>query len=48
VKTFAFFIPKRKSGAIIFANGPDVGHQMIDKVLGVLYSNRIYDATLWQ
>jgi CubicO group peptidase (beta-lactamase class C family) len=48
VKTFAFFIPKRKTGAIIFTNGPDVGHQMIDKVLGVLYPNRIYDATLWQ
>jgi CubicO group peptidase (beta-lactamase class C family) len=48
VKTFAFFIPTCKTGAIIFTNGPDVGHQMIDKVLGVLYPNRIYDATLWQ
>jgi hypothetical protein len=48
VKTFAFFIPKRKTGAIIFTDGPNVGHQMIDKVLGILYPNRIYDATLWQ
>ena len=47
VKTFAFFIPKRKTGAIIFTDGPNVGHQMIDKVLGILYPNRIYDATPW-
>ena len=48
VKTFAFFIPKRKTGAIIFTDAPNVGHQMMDKVFGILYPNRIYDATLWQ
>lgn len=48
VKTFAFFIPETQMGAVIFTNGPDVGHEMIDEVLGVLYPDRLYDATLWQ
>jgi hypothetical protein len=39
VKTFAFFFPKR-TGAIIFTDGPNVGHQMIDKVLGILFFTR--------
>lgn len=48
VKTFAFFIPQRQIGAVIFTDGPDVGHQMIDKVLATLYPNPLYAATLWQ
>ena len=48
VKTFAFFIPQGRIGAVIFTDGPNVGHQMIDKVLGVLYPNPVYRATLWQ
>jgi CubicO group peptidase (beta-lactamase class C family) len=48
VKTFAFFIPSRKIGAVIFTNGPDVGHQMIDKVLGTIYPDPVYGSTLWR
>lgn len=48
VKTFAFFIPDRQMGAVIFTDGPDVGHQIIDKILGVLYPDPVYAATLWQ
>ena len=47
VKTFAFFIPKQRLGAVVFTNGPDVGHKMIDKILGVLYPNPVYAETLW-
>jgi len=47
VKTFAFFIPRRGVGAVIFTDGPDVGHQMIDKVLQTLYPNPVYPPTLW-
>jgi CubicO group peptidase (beta-lactamase class C family) len=48
VKTFAFFIPQRQIGAVIFTDGPDVGHQMIDKVLETLYPNPLFDAAVWQ
>lgn len=48
VKTFAFFIPEQQIGAVIFTNGPDVGHEIIDKVLESLYPDPVYDATLWQ
>jgi CubicO group peptidase (beta-lactamase class C family) len=47
VETFAFFIPEQQSGAVIFTNGPDVGHEMIDKILNVLYPDSIYAQTLW-
>lgn len=47
VKTFAFFIPKERLGAVVFTNGPDVGHEMIDKILFVLYPNPVYAETLW-
>jgi len=47
VKTFAFLIPRKQIGAVIFTNGPDVGHEMIDHVLDVLYQNPVYAATLW-
>jgi hypothetical protein len=47
VETFAFLIPRKQIGAVIFTNGPDVGHEMIDHVLDVLYSNPVYAATLW-
>jgi hypothetical protein len=47
VKTFAFLIPRKQIGAVIFTNGPDVGHEMIDHVLEVLYQNPVYAATLW-
>jgi CubicO group peptidase (beta-lactamase class C family) len=47
VKTFAFFLPQHKSGAVIFTNSPDVGHQIIDRMLAVLYPNPVYAATLW-
>jgi CubicO group peptidase (beta-lactamase class C family) len=48
VKTFAFFIPKQQIGAVIFTIGPDVGHEIIDKVLGTLYPDPLYDSSLWQ
>ena len=47
VKTFAFFIPRRGIGAVVFTNGPDVGHQIIDKVLQTLYPNPVYPLTRW-
>jgi CubicO group peptidase (beta-lactamase class C family) len=47
VKTFAFLMPRRQTGAVIFTDGPDVGHQIIDEILGVLYPNPVYAATLW-
>jgi len=47
VKTFVFFIPRQRRGAVIFTDGPDVGHEMIDKVLGVLYPDPVYAATVW-
>ena len=47
VKTLAFFIPSRQIGAVIFTDGSDVGHQIIDKVLSVLYPDPVYAATLW-
>lgn len=48
VKTFAMFIPQQQSGLIIFTNGPDVDHQIIDKILAVLYPSPVYAATLWR
>lgn len=48
VKTFAFFIPQRQVGAVIFTNGPDVGHEISDEVLETLYPDPLYDATLWR
>jgi CubicO group peptidase (beta-lactamase class C family) len=48
VMTFAFFVPSKQIGAVVFTDGPDVGHQMIDKVLKVLYADPIYAQTLWQ
>jgi hypothetical protein len=39
VKTFAFFMPAETRGAVIFSNGPDVGRQLIDKILASLYPN---------
>jgi CubicO group peptidase (beta-lactamase class C family) len=48
VMTFAFFVPSKQIGAVVFTNGPDVGHQMIDKVLNALYPNPVYAQTLWQ
>ncbi|HTZ48099.1 MAG TPA: serine hydrolase domain-containing protein [Verrucomicrobiae bacterium] len=47
VKTFAFFIPAEGRGAVIFTNGPDVGHQLIDKILAIFYPNPVYAGTLW-
>lgn len=47
VKTFAMFLPQRQSGIVIFTNGPDVGHQIIDKILFTLYPNPVYANTLW-
>lgn len=40
-------IPRRRIGAVIFTDGPDVGHSMIDKVLGVVYHDAVYAGTLW-
>ena len=37
VVTFAFFIPEQQSGGVIFTDVPDVGHEMIDEILNVLY-----------
>ena len=47
VKTFAMFLPQTQSGLVIFTNGPDVGHQIIDKILATLYPNPVFLATLW-
>jgi CubicO group peptidase (beta-lactamase class C family) len=48
VKTLAFYLPQRQTGVVIFTNGLHVGHQIIDKIVGILYPNRVYAATLWQ
>jgi hypothetical protein len=48
VMTFAFFVPSKQLGAVVFTDGPDVGHQMIDKVLQALYPDPVYAQTLWQ
>jgi hypothetical protein len=47
VMTLAFFIPELQSGGVIFTDGPDVGHEMIDKILNVLYPDPIYAQTVW-
>lgn len=47
VMTLAFFIPELQSGGVIFTDGPDVGHEMIDKILNVLYPDPVYAQTLW-
>lgn len=47
VKTLAFFLPAQHRGAVIFTNGPDVSHALIDKVLEVLYPNPVYAGTMW-
>lgn len=47
VVTFAFFVPEQQLGAVIFTDGPDVGHEMIDKILNVLYPDPVYAQTLW-
>jgi CubicO group peptidase (beta-lactamase class C family) len=47
VRTFAFLVPERGVGAVIFTNGPDVGNAMIAKVLAVLYPDPVYAETLW-
>ena len=47
LRTLAFYLPQRQTGAVIFTNGPDVGHQVIDRILGILYPNPVYVATLW-
>jgi CubicO group peptidase (beta-lactamase class C family) len=41
VKTFAFFIPQRQLGAVIFTNGLDVGHPILDKIPAQLYLNPV-------
>jgi hypothetical protein len=48
VKTFAFLMPEEQIGAVIFTDGPDVGHEMIDRVLQTLHPDTLYGATLWQ
>ena len=47
VKTFAFFIPQQQKGLVIFTNGPDVGHEMIDEILATIYPDPLYHATVW-
>jgi len=47
VVTLAVFQPGRKTGIVVFTDGPDIGHQIIDKILGILYPNRVYRNTLW-
>jgi CubicO group peptidase (beta-lactamase class C family) len=46
VKTRALFIPSRKTGIVVFASGPDVDNQIIQKIASVLYPNPIYLNTL--
>jgi len=48
IKTIALFIPRTRTGVVIFTNGPNVGHEMIDKILGVIYPNPVYDAVVWR
>ena len=47
VMTFAFFVPSQHIGAVIFTDGPNVGHEMIDDVMGVLYDDPLFLKTLW-
>jgi CubicO group peptidase (beta-lactamase class C family) len=47
VITFAFYIPELRSGGVIFTDGPDVGHEMVDKILSVIYPEPVYAQTLW-
>ena len=46
VKTHAMFIPSRKTGMVIFTNGPDIDNRLIEKIVSVLYPNPVYLATL--
>ncbi|HET8966191.1 MAG TPA: hypothetical protein VFN20_08250 [Candidatus Acidoferrum sp.] len=46
VKTRALFIPGRKTGIVVFASGPDVDNQIIQKIASVLYPNPTYQNTL--
>jgi CubicO group peptidase (beta-lactamase class C family) len=48
IKTIAFFNPQTRTGVVIFTNGPNVGHEMIDKILGIIYPNPVYDAVVWR
>jgi CubicO group peptidase (beta-lactamase class C family) len=46
VKTLALFIPSRKTGIVVFTNGPDVDNRAIQKIVSVLYPNPVYLNTL--
>jgi len=53
VKTFAFFVPRQQTGAVIFTNGNDDDfaaierHQrVIRKIVGVLRPDRVYLETV--
>jgi CubicO group peptidase (beta-lactamase class C family) len=45
VKTMAFFLPQRGIGGVIFTNGQN-GTEVIRKIVGVLYPNPVFVATL--
>jgi len=46
VKTQAMFIPSRKTGLVIFTDGPDIDNRLIQKIASVLYPNPVYLNTL--
>jgi CubicO group peptidase (beta-lactamase class C family) len=45
MKTLAMFVPSQGIGIVVFANGEN-GNQVIQKVMEVLYPNRLYIATM--
>lgn len=47
METFAFFIPEQQSGGVIFTAGPDVGQEMIDRILNLMYPDPVDAKTLW-
>lgn len=46
VRTYAFCIPARKFGVVIFTNGPDVDSKIAVRILDVLYPNKLLIETL--
>jgi CubicO group peptidase (beta-lactamase class C family) len=46
VKTLALFLPNRKTGIVVFTNGPDIDNRLIQKVVSILYPNPVYLNTL--
>jgi CubicO group peptidase (beta-lactamase class C family) len=45
LETFAMFVPSQKVGVLVFANGEN-GKELIRKIVGALYPNKLYVATM--